>query len=463
MFGKAAQMQDDREDKNNIEGLPVVLHDVAGIDLGSTEHWVCAPTINGIGREVAKFGATTPELIRMAQWLHERKVKSVAMESTGVYWIAPHEVLEAQGFELLLVDTRQLARVPGRNKKTDRTDCEWIQRLHSCGLLAGSFRPKEDICMLRTLVRDKANLVAECGDWLRRMQKSLDQMNVRLHRAVSDIDGVTGMSILRAIANGERDPRKLASFRDPRCSRSEEEIAKELTGHWREDHLFSLRQGLKMYDAIQERMAAYDQEIRRKLSEMRPEDPPPGPAPDLKNPGKAKAIKKRGEEPMRQALFQVAGVDLASIDAIGVETIQIVLSEYGPDLSRFPTEKRFVSHATLAPRKPTSGGKPLKKKKRNSSSSRVAAALRMAALSQRHSKTALGAYYRNIARRKDGGVAVFATARKLATHIYRLLKWGQPYVDQGADAYEKKYHEQRIKSLTAKAKQFGYKLTPVTS
>jgi len=397
----------------------------------------------------------------MAQWLHERKVESVAMESTGVYWIAPHEVLETQGFELLLVDTRQLARVPGRNKKTDRTDCEWIQRLHSCGLLSGSFRPKEDICMLRTLVRDKGNLVAECGDWLRRMQKSLDQMNVRLHRAVSDIDGVTGMSILRAIANGERDPLKLASFRDRRCQRSEEEIAKELTGNWREDHLFSLRQSLIMYDAIQERIEAYNREIQRKLGEMRQEDPPTGPAPELKNRGKTKAIKKRGEEPMRQALYQLAGVDLASIDAIGVETIQIVLSEYGPDLSCFPTEKQFVSHATLAPHKSISGGKPLKKKKRNSASTRVSAALRMAALSQRHSQTALGAYYRSIARRKDGGVAVFATARKLATYIYRLLRWGQPYVDEGAEAYEKHYRERRIKSLTTKAKEFGYQLTPV--
>ena len=456
-------MQDNKEDRNKIQGLPVVRPNVAGIDLGSTQHWVCAPKEDGTGREVAKFGCTTPELIRMAQWLHERKVESVAMESTGVYWIAPHEVLEAQGFELLLVDTRQLARVPGRNKKTDRTDCEWIQRLHSCGLLSGSFRPKEDICILRTLVRDKGNLVAESGDWLRRMQKSLDQMNVRLHRAVSDINGVTGMSILRAIADGERDPRKLAQLRDWRCRQSQAEIAEQLTGNWREDHLFSLRQALKMHDAIQERIAAYDQEIQRKVAEMRQQDPPAGPAPELKNPEKAKAIKKHGEEPMRQALYQMAGADLASIDAIGVETIQIVLSEYGPDLSRFPTEKQFVSHATLAPHKPTSGGKPLKKKKPNSASTRVAAALRMAALSQRHSQTALGAYYRNIARRKDGAVAVFATARKLATYIYRLLRWGQPYVDTGAAAYEKQYQDRRIKALTSKAKQLGYQLTPVAS
>jgi transposase len=399
----------------------------------------------------------------MAEWLQKRKVESIAMESTGVYWIAPHEVLEAKGFELLLVDTRQLARVPGRNKKTDRTDCEWIQRLHSCGLLSGSFRPKEDICILRTLVRDKGNLVAESGDWLRRMQKSLEQMNVRVHRAVADIDGVTGMAILRAIADGERDPRKLAQLRDWCCRQSEAEIAEQLTGNWREDHLFSLRQSLKMYDAIQERIAAYNQEILRKLGEMKQGNGPGEAVPGVNNPQKAKTIKKRGQETMRQALYRMAGVDLTSIDAIGVETIQIVLSEYGPDLSCFPTEKQFVSHTTLAPHKPQSGGKPLKKKKRNSASTRVAAALRMAALSQRNSQTALGAYYRQIARRISGDVAVFATARKLATYIYRLLRWGQPYVDAGAAAYEKQYQERRIKALTAKAKQLGYQLAPVTS
>ena len=263
---------DSRGRVRSIEGLPVIRQNVAGIDLGSEGHWVCARAAQGDGREVADFGATTPELIRMAQWLKERKVESVAMESTGVYWIAPHEVLEAEGLEVLLVDTRQLARVPGRNKKTDPTDCQWIQRLHSCGLLQGSFRPHEQVCMLRTLVRDKANLVAEAGDWVRRMQKSLDQMNVRVHRAVSDLDGVTGMAIVRAIVKGERDARKLAQLRDPRCRKSEEEIAEQLSGHWREDHLFSLQQGLRMYDAIRERIAAYDQEILRKLADMSPEE-----------------------------------------------------------------------------------------------------------------------------------------------------------------------------------------------
>jgi transposase len=292
------------------------------------------------------------------------------------------------------------------------------------------------------------------------MQKSLDQMNVRVHRAVSDIDGVTGMAILRAIVDGERDARQLAKLRNWRCHKSEEEIAEQLRGHWREDHLFSLRQGLKMYDAIQERITDYEKEILQKLAKMECEECRGQEVPKSKNPKKGRAIQSQGAEPMRQALYRMSGVDLTGIDAIGVETVQVVLSEYGPDLSRFPSEKQFVSHVTLAPHKPTSAGKPTKKKKRNSASTRVAAALRMAASSLRHSETALGAYYRQIARRIGGDVAVFATARKLATIIYRLLRWGQPYVDEGAAAYEKRYQETRIRGLTARAKELGYQLTP---
>jgi transposase len=441
-----------------LAGLPSIRPLVAGIDLGNERHWVCAPTADGGAREVADFGATTPELMRLSQWLKQRHVESVAMESTGVYWIAPHEVLEGAGLEILLVDTRQLAPVPGRDKKSDPTDCEWIQRLHSCGLLRGSFRPPEQVCMLRTLVRDKANLVAESGDWVRRMQKSLDQMNVRLHRAVSDIDGVTGMAILRAITEGERDARKLAKLRDPRCRKGEEEIGEQLSGHWREDHLFSLQQALKMYESIQQRIADYDQEILRKLAAMHCEDLQDQSPPPVKNPQKAQAIKKRGEEPMREALYRMSGVDLTTIDAIGVETVQVVLSEYGPDLSCFATEKEFVSHLTLAPRRPTSGGKPVRKKRKNTASTRVAGALRMAALSLRNSATALGAYYRRIARRIGGDVAVFATARKLATLIYRMLRWGQQYVDEGEAAYEKRYQAIRVNAVKAKAKELGFEL-----
>jgi len=442
------------------EGFPVVRPDVAGIDLGSEGHWVCAPTVDGAALEVQEFGATTPELERMAAWLRERKVVSVAMESTGVYWVPPHEVLERHGIEVVLVNTRELARVPGR-KKTDRIDCKWIQRLHSCGLLQGSFRPPEQICMLRTLVRDRGTLVAERADWVRRMQKSLDQMNVRVHRAVSDMEGKTGMAIMRAIVAGERNAQELAKLRDPRCQKSVAEIAAQLSGHWREDHLFSLVQGLKMHDAIEERVQAYEQEILRKLAEMERAECQGTSAPQSANPNKAKMIQKRGEEPLRQALYHMSGVDLTGIDAIGVGAVQVVLSEYGPDLSRFPTEKQFVSHVTLAPNQPITGGKPMrKKKKRESASSRVAAVLRIAATSLRNSQTALGAYYRHIARRISPDVAVFATARKLATLIYRMLRWGQPYVDEGAEAYEKRYREARLTSLKDSAGHLGYQLVP---
>ena len=456
-------MQEQREEdrgrtRKSLEGLPSIRPLVAGIDLGSERHWVCAPTVDGTAREVADFGATTPELLRLAEWLKQRRVSSVAMESTGVYWIAPHEVLEAQGLEMVLMDTRQLARVPGRDQRSDPTDCEWIQRLHSCGLVRGSFRPREEVCMLRTLVRDKANLVAESGDWVRRMQKSLDQMNVRVHRAVSDLDGATGMAIVRAIAAGERDAHQLAKLRDPRCRKTEQEIAEQLSGHWREDHLFSLRQALKMYEAIQQRIADYDQEILRKLSAMQREDLRDQPPPSIGNPKKAKRIHRSGEETIRGALYRMSGVDLTSIDAIGVETVQVVLSEYGPDLSRFATEKEFVSHVRLAPRRATSGGKPVSKKRPNTASTRVAGALRMAALSQRNSTTALGAYYRRIACRIGGDVAVFATARKLATLIYRLLRWGQGYVDEGAEAFERRYDAIRISALKAKARELGFEL-----
>lgn len=446
-----------------MKGLPMVRVRVGGIDLGSERHWVCAPSEDGRAREVEDFGATTPELTRMAEWLKARQVESVAMESTGVYWIAPHEILEGQGLEVLLVDTRQLARVPGRDKKSDPTDCEWIQRLHSCGLLRGSFRPPEGICMLRTLVRDKATLVAERSDWVRRMQKSLDQMNVRVHRAVSTIEGVTGMAILRAIAAGERDARKLAQLRDPHCRQSEQEIAEQLSGHWREDHVFSLQQGLRMYDAIEERIGAYEKEILRKLGEMERPGQEGKNAPPLGNVNKGRSIRQRGQEAKRNALFRMSGVDATQIDGVGVETVEVLASEYGPDLSRFPTEKEFVSHLRLAPCVPKSGGKALQKKRNNSASTRAANALRMAVLALRHSDTGLGAYYRHMAQRLGADVAVFASARKVATLIYRLLRWGQPYVDEGAKAYEERYRQLRVKSLISKAKQMGYYVTPTSA
>ena len=316
--------------------------------------------------------------------------------------------------------------------------------------------------MLRTLIRDKATLIAERADWVRRMQKTLDQMNVRVHRAVSDVDGATGMAILRAIVAGERDPHQLAALRDPRGRKSEAQIAEQLTGHWRADHLFSLQQAVKLYDALSETIAAYEREILWHLEAMTSIDRRDDQAPPPSGPRKAKTIKSRGEEPLRQALYRMSGVDLTTIDAVGVETVSVVLSEYGPNLTQFPTEKQCVSHVGLAPHTPTSGGKVLKRKKKPASASaRVGAALRMGATSLRHSQTALGAYYRQIARRAGADVAVFATARKLAQYIYRLLRWGQPYVDEGAAAYDKRSQLARATRLAATAKTLGYRLIAV--
>ncbi len=459
-MAKRRQPKKQPQKRNGKRRLRVIRERVAAIDLGSRNHYACGPQQEE-KTNVEVFGATTPQLNRMADWLEEQGVESVAMESTGVYWIPVYEVLESRGFEVLLVNARQLSHVPGR--KTDMQDCQWLQLLHSCGLLQGSFRPAEPICRFRTLVRDKRVLVDERSDWLRRMQKSLDQMNVLVHRAVSDLSGATGMAIVRAIVDGERDPRKLAQLRDPRCRKSEAEIAEELTGHWREDHLFSLKQQLRMYDLINQQIEQYEQELGRVLKGMALEEFEGVEAPKLINATKAKAIRKRGQEDLRQALYRIGGLDLTTIDGVGVETAEVVISEYGLDLSMFPSEKNFVSHVLLAPRMAITGGKPIKKKKRGTASSRLSQALRMAALTLRESQSALGAFYRRMARRKGASVAVFSTARKLAIQIYRMLRYGQDYVDEGAAAYEARFQAQRLQYVRRTAREMGFQVVPAST
>ena len=437
--------------------LKAIRADVAGIDVGAEEHFVGAPGPEVGLTQVMVFGSTTPELMRVAEWLKQCGVKSVAMESTGVYWIPLYEVLESQGLEVLLTDTRQLSRVPGR--KTDMQDCQWIQCLHSYGLLKGCFRPKEAIVELRSVVRGKAVLVAERADWMRRMQKSLDQMNVRVHRAVSQLDGLTGMKIVREIVKGERDPRKLAKLRDPGCHKSEEAIAEELSGHWREDHLFGLKQGLKMFDSIEERLAEYEAEILRRMESLKSEKTQNLEVPAVRKREKAKSIRRRQQEPARRALFGMTGVDGTAIDGVGVETMEAVISEYGSTLEEFPNEGAFVSHLRLAPNMNVTGGKPMGKKRNSrAGSTRVGNILRTAAITVEQTSTELGAYFRHLARTKDRGIAVFATARKLATLIFRTLKFGQAYVDRGADAYEKRSLEIRMRNLKRNAAQLGFEL-----
>ncbi len=435
------------------QGLRVIRTNVAGIDLGSREHYVCCPPHSDGAANVDHFGTTTPELNRLADWLEAQGVESVAMESTGVYWIPIYEILERRGFEVLLVNARALSSVPGR--KTDMLDCQWIQMLHSCGLLKGSFRPSDDICVLRSLVREKTTMEEQRSDWLRRMQKSLDQMNVCVHHAVSDISGTTGMAIIRAIVGGERNPATLAKFRDPRCRKSEKKIAEELTGNWRVEHLFSLKQALRMYDHICTCIAQYDAQIQRTLTALHPAENRNLKAPDVTNKNKRKNFRKRGQEPMREALFRLTGYDLTAIDGIGVETAETVLSELGTDLSCFPSENHFISYLKLAPKLAISGGKPIRIKRTGSTTTRLGATFRMAALALRNSKTALGAEYRRIARRKGASVAVFALARKLAILVYRFLRFGQAYVDEGMHVYEARFKAARIRTCKQIAKEFG--------
>ena len=447
--------------KKSIHALKVIKPDAAGVDLGSREHWVAGPPFEDGTSNVQRFGTTTPELVRLADWLKEQKVTTVAMESTGVYWIPLFEILASRGFEVNLVNARQISHVPGR--KTDMLDCQWLQLLHACGLLRGSFRPSDDICRLRALMRERNTMVDQGSDWVRRMQKSLDQMNICVHHAVSDITGATGMAIIRAIVKGERDPRTLAKMRDRRCKKSEQQIADELTGNWRSDHLFNLRQALKMYDQLCQTVAEYDAEILAYIKTLQPcVDDAQCALPPL-SPSKTREIAKKGQAPMRQALYQLTGFDLTTIDGIGVDVASKVISELGPDFSAFPDEGHFVAYLRLAPNLSISAGKKVPGKLKGTTTSRVGTALRMAALSLRNSKSALGAFYRRISRRKGASVAVFATARKLAQLIYRLVCYGQAYIDIGAKAYENQFNSRRLTYFTKALKDMGYKVEPLAA
>jgi len=456
-----ARKNKSKKRKRPVHSLQTIQPNAAGIDLGAREHWVAGPPRDKETPNVERFGTTTPELLRLADWLKEQGVETVAMESTGVYWIPLFEILDSRGFQVILANARQVSHVPGR--KTDMLDCQWLQLLHACGLLRGSFRPSDDICRLRALIRERNTMVGQRSDWIRRMQKSLDQMNVCVHHAVSDITGVTGMAIIRAIVNGERDPRALARLRDPRCRKSEKQIAEELTGNWRPEHLFNLRQALKMYDQLCTVVEEYGAEILAYIKSLQPSVDSDVSAPPPASKAKAKNINKRGQEPMRQALYQLSGVDLTTIDGIAVDTATVLLSELGLDLTPFPDENHFVSYLRLAPNLSISAGKKVPGKFKATTCTRVATALRMAALTLRNSSTALGAYYRRISRRKGASVAVFATARKLAQLIYRLLRYGQPYVDLGIEAYEARFNKRRLTYYTKALAEMGYNVKPLAT
>jgi len=439
------------------KGLPAIRPMVAGIDIGSREHWVCGPALEDGTPNVRVFGTTTAQLSELVDWLAAQGVESVAMESTSVYWIPLYELLESRGIEAVLVNARQLHNVPGR--KTDFHDCQWIQLLHSCGLLRGSFRPGNAIVAMRAIHRQLVNLGEErtrCVQW---MQKALNQMNVQVHHAVSDLAGMTGMAIVRAIVAGERDPSRLSALRDHRCRKSAQEIARYLTGTWREEHLFNLAAALELYDAVEKLITSYQAHLDAAVAALQPEERKDAPVPAHPNPNKEKDIKRHGDQAARTALWRFSGVDLTRIDGIRIAAAQIILTEVGPNLAAFPSEHHFVSWLRLCPRTPISGGKPLKKTRNAMGANRVAGALRMAASSLQRGKTALAAAYRRIARNKGAKVAIFATARKLAELVYRMLRYGQDYIDVGEVAYELKFQARRIASLKEAARSLGYSLT----
>jgi transposase len=430
----------------------VVNPHAAGIDIGDRAHFVAATDSTGVS-VVRRFDTFTQDLYAIADWLRQCGITTVAMESTGVYWIPLFEVLETRGFAVCLVDTRRLKSVPGR--KTDVKDCQWLQQLHTFGLLQSAFRPEDQIVRLRTYLRQRAMLITYASHHIQHMQKAMQQMNIKLSTVLSDITGLTGMSIIQAILDGERDPVKLAELRDPHCKNSEETIVKSLQGHWRDDHLFELRQAVDLYRFYKQKIVECDLQIQTMLESF--------PDKEHQQPLGAKRTKKNRHTPpfdARTLLFQKTGVDLTTIDGIDVGTAMKVISEIGTDILRWPSEKHFTSWLCLCPGNKKSGGKILSSKTRRSKN-RAAAALRIAAQSLERSRSAMGAYFRRMKARLGAPSALTATAHKLARLIYNLLRHGQPYVDIGQEAYEEKYRQSMLKNLTKRASQFGYTLMPI--
>jgi transposase len=425
----------------------------AGIDVGAASHFVAVPGgRDSEGCDVREFRSFTADLYALADWLTRCGIDTVAMESTGVYWIPLFEILSERGFEVRLVDPRQLKSVPGR--KTDVLDCQWIQQLHTFGLLSAAFRPDDQICVLRSYLRQRAMLVSYVAHHIQHMQKALEQMNLKLAHVVSDITGVTGMAIIRAILDGQRDPQALATLRDGRCKADEETIARSLQGNWRQEHLFELRQAVELVEFYQKQIAACDHEIAAQLARF--EDKSGGQL----FPTEARQHKGGRNAPgfdARHHLQRLTGVDLTRLDGIDAHTALKVVAEIGLDMTRWPTEKHFASWLGLSPGSKVSGGKKLSSRTKPSAS-RAAAALRLAASSLYRSRSALGAFYRRMKARLGAPKAVTATAHKLARLVYRMLRFGTEYVDRGQDYYERRYQSRVVSTLMRRAQELGYKL-----
>jgi transposase len=438
--------------KGSPRGLPVIHERAAGIDIGSRFH-VVAVGADLCEEPVQTFQAFTSDLQRMADWLVAIGIQTVAMESTGVYWVPVYEVLESRGIEVILANAREARSVPGR--KSDVNDAQWLQRLHACGLLRASFRPGRDIAALRVYLRLRERHLDYAAAHIQHMQKALTFMNLQLHHVVTDVTGVTGMKIIRAIVSGQRDPQVLAQMRDVRCKASEETVRAALVGNYQPEHVFALAQALALYDFYQTRVDECDGKIQEVLAVLIAEKAPPSaPLPRARH---RTAQPNAVSFDVRPILYQLAGVDVTQIHGLGPYVALRLIAECGTDLSRWPSAKHFTSWLTLSPGSKISGGKVLSAHTRKTSN-RIAACLRLAAVTVGRTDTALGAFYRRLSARVGKAKAVTATARKIAVLYYNAMRFGMDYQDPGAVHYEEKYRERVIKQLHRRAAQFGFTL-----
>ena len=434
--------------RSRAAALTITHPNAAGVDIGSAALFVAVPP-DRADEPVREFSSFTDDLHAMADWLKACWVDTVAMESTGVYWIPLYELLESRGFTVLLVNARHVKNVSGR--KSDVLDCQWLQQLLTYGLLRGAFRPAEEVCVLRSLWRQRGMLLRSQGRQVQHMQKALTQMNVQLTNVIADVAGETGQKILRAIVAGERDGLALAKLKNSRIRASDEDIARSLRGTWRAEHLFALKQAVDAFDFVGTQLAECDLQIEAQLQLLQTHDGDPAKG---KKRGRARNAPKFD---LRTQLFRMCGVDLTRIDGIDVTTALAVISETGADMSRFPSVKHFTSWMGLAPGTKITGGKSISGRTLRCAN-RAAQALRLAAAALRTSQSALGAYFRRLCARMDKPKAVTAAAHKLARLIYTLLTKGEEYTDQGQDYYEERYRERVLRHLALKAQKMGMRL-----
>jgi transposase len=442
-----------RRGKSSTRALVPIHPNAAGLDIGATFHVVAVPPDRD-DEPVRSFRSFTSDLHRLADWLELVGITTIAMESTGVYWVPAFEILEARGFEVLLVNARDVKNVPGR--KTDVNDAQWLQQLHQHGLLRGSFRPRDGVARLRALLRHRERVLDYAAAHIQHMQKALMLMNVQLHHVVADITGVTGMKIIHAIVDGTRDPNVLAEHRDVRCKASIDEIRQSLEGNYRTEHVFALRQALELYEFHHAKIAECDVEIEAALRELNDDrEAPAAPMPKVRH----ASGRNEPKFDVRGALFMFLGADLSQIHGLGPYTVLRLVAECGDDMTKWPTVKHFTSWLCLAPGNKISGGRVLSTKTRRSAS-RAAALLRIAAVNVGRMHTALGAFYRRLAARAGKAKAVTATARKLAALFYNTLRFGITYADPGADHYEQNYRRRVVHQLHRRARQMGFTLVP---